>query len=60
MDNIEKVGIGEAVSFLDDVQDDLQKAMDDGKIDKQEAIQLFSVLLRHAIKFGITILAKKV
>jgi len=57
---IERVGLGIAEGFIDEIQDDLRTAIQDGKISRHEAIQLFSVLLKYGAKFGITLLEMQV
>ena len=55
--DIKTVGVKEGFEFLADIEDDFQKALADGKISKEEALQLFSIVLRHAVRFGLAVLA---
>lgn len=57
--NLEQLGFQEGFAFLTDIQDDLEAALADGKISKVEALKLFSIILRHAARFGLNVLAMK-
>lgn len=51
--------ISALLQTLMESKDEIKKSVEDGKIDKQEAFNLFGMVLKAAILGGLTILAAK-